>query len=353
MAKATLTQIGSVFRFTVNTENINSNCVYSPEFEMSGLKWKVKLNKKLIAGSEEALLAVHLETVFSKDTMKWSCDAEAAFKLLRTEGPPEISVVKHLSKSTFDVDNLSHGVHDFMQWDTFLKNFATDNSATLEVGISTSPLKRKREKDQEIIKISAKVLVEICDAKKLEICFSPQTVLQGIRWKFECRKEGEFLAVFMNGDLNDMDINWSYKTHATFTLLTFDKNVEPCVRRFVHEFGRASYSSWGYKDFLKWADFVDETKQYISPHGKANILVEFKVEPPEPKWKLQRSTLVKTSSSLECCICFESFTSGSIFSIECGHLFCKPCFDKAIERSSLCPTCQSTATSSQLRPIFF
>lgn len=352
MAKATITQIESVLRFTVNTENINSNCVYSPEFEMSNLKWKVKLIKRSIAGSDDSL-AIHLETVFSKDTMQWSCEAEATFKLLQQGGQLEKSVVKRLSKSTFDVENLSHGVYDFMKWDAFLKNCAHDNRATIEVGISTSPLKRKREKDQEIIKIAEKVMVEINDAKKLVTCFSPQTVLQDIRWRIECRKEGEFLAVFMNGDLNDMDINWSYKTAATFTLLTFDKNVEPCIKRFVHEFGKASYPSWGYRDFLKWSDFVDDKKHYISPYGKANLLVEFKVEPPEPKWKLKRNTLVKVKSLLDCCICFDSFMSGEIFSIECGHLFCKPCFDASMTRGNICPTCQAAINPAQLHPIFF
>lgn len=299
-----ITEFGSTFRFTVNTKTLKkSKCVYTPEFEFSNSKWKVRFSRTTNDDGEKCL-AIHLECVslkkssfFSKLTKakEWSRDAQATFTLLQTDGHADKPIVKFLSMKTFEKKYLSHGIDDFIEWDTFLKDHAY---ATFEINISSSPLKAKRNIIQEIVPISAKMRVVIKDAKNLKTRLSSEFVIQGIRWRLCAQKKDEHLGVYLYFNQNDMNANWHYKVAAKFILLTSNHDSESWSKNYVHKFEKC-YSNWGFPKFLKWSEFVDETKGYI--YGKkAEFNVEIKVEDPEPAWKLQCPTPLETTSSFEC-----------------------------------------------------
>lgn len=152
MATYKLSKFATGFRFTLNTANLNSGWMNSPEIELRNLKWKVKFCKKSTEGSNDTgSLAVHLESTFDKDSTKWWCDAQAAFKSLQKDDQADKSVVKYLSKKTFDKENLSHGIDDFIKWDVFLRQHVYGNQATFEIEMTTSSLKRKRARCNNIM----------------------------------------------------------------------------------------------------------------------------------------------------------------------------------------------------------
>lgn len=353
MASTSVIDIETVCRLSVETSNLNTRAVYSQEIDLNNLKWKVKFSKKSTGGAKgDGYLAIHLESLFNGDAVKWSCEAQAAFKLLQKNGQAENCVVKYLPKTTFDHMHSSHGVENFIKWNSFLEQFVQDSRATFEIEITTTPLKRKRDVAQVMDRMSAKFAVIIENALKLEKCFSSKLVLQGVHWQVQVQRNGEFVAVFVLGDENDIDDNWFYNVTAKFTLLSFNRDVPSFCNEYKREFGKVRGFSWGYSKFIEWSHFVDESKKYIS-RNKAKLLVELKVEHPNSDWKIQPHKLVKTSPSIDCCVCLDSFASGKIFSIRCGHLFCKPCFDISITTRKVCPTCQATTTLAQLHPIFF
>lgn len=351
MATLKLNDIGTVFLLKVNTEILNKTCEYSFEIELNNVKWKVKFCKKSTDGDANIqALAVYLVAAFDKSEMEWSCDAQAVFKLFQKDGRAVNCVVKDLSKKTFDKRNPCHGIDDFIKWDDFLQNHVNENQAKFEIEISTGVLERKSMALHDMERVSAQFHVAIEGASKLTNCFSSEVVLQGVRWKVSCTKSGEFLVVYLSGNEDDIDSNWSYNVAAKFTLMSFKSDIKPISYKFVHEYG-ADFD-WGYPKFLKWSEFIDENKKYVS-RDKANLFVEMKVEQPKPIWNIQRLALPAAGVTFECCLCLDSFSSGKIFSTKCGHLFCKPCFEKSIENRNVCPTCQTATSSTDLHPIYF
>lgn len=227
--------------------------------------------------------------------VEWSREAQATFKLLRTDGDSDKSVVKCLPRKTFENQYLSHGIDDFIEWDEFLKHHAP--LVTFEINISASPLTPKRNTIQKMIPISRKMLFVIerpREMKNMEKKISSKIVVQGIRWRVSVMKEGEYLTVFLYGYYNDMDANWCYKVNARFTLL----GKSDLDSKEVAEYERGN-NCMGLPQFLKWSEFVDGTKGYIKGR-KAEIIVEIKGVDREPKWRLQCPTPLKTSSSFEC-----------------------------------------------------
>lgn len=351
MTTAKLNTTKTAFHFNVNAEILEKACVYStPEMEIRNVKWIVKLCRKAADGDVNAqLLGVYLIPVVENHSMDWACDAEASFKLFHNDGLASHSIKKHLLRKTFDKRNSSHGIDNFIDWDGFTQNHVFANQAKFEIEISVDVLRRMSMESRDINQVSAEFHVVIEGVSKMEHCYSSDAILQGVRWSILCEKNSEHLGVYLNIDENDIDSDWSYKVDATFKLASCKRDVEAITESWSHEF---SEGNWGYPTFLKWTDFVDEDKKFVS-NDKANLFVKIKVEQPKPRWNIGDLTPTKSAALLECCLCLDSFSSGNICSTKCGHLFCKPCFDKAIERSNACSFCNRATSSADLHPIFF
>ncbi len=340
---AELNNIATVFHFTVDSEILNKTCEYSTHVELNNVKWRVVLRKKSTA------LAVYLIADYENNEKEWSCDAQAAIKLFQKDGHGLKCVMKELPKTTFERSNPLLGI-DFIEWDDFLQNHVHEKKAKLEIEISTGNLTRKTATRCDKNHVSGTFHFIIKDAKNLTECYSSFVTLQGVRWKIFCGKIGEFLAVYLYGNENDIDINWSYRVYVQFKLVSFKEDVAPIAFDMEHEFG--ADLNQGLREFLKWTDFVDENKRYIS-RNQANLFVGLRVEAPTPIWDMQHKTLRASKTTLDCCVCLESFASGKIFATKCGHLLCKQCFEASTKNRKVCPTCQTATDSADMRPIYF
>lgn len=354
MATTAVTEFGTVFQFTLNTAKLSKVSENTPEVVLSGLNWKIRFSKKSSDGDQKTeTLSVHLVSESKQKDMNWSCEAQAAFKLLRKDDQVDKSVVKYLNKTTFNSDNSCHGVDDFINWNDLQKNYSYDNKVTFEIELSTSPLKRKRNASEAINRCSVKFQMHIKDVSKLTTTSvrSPEVVLQGVRWHVRCSKYKDRLIVYLYSNRNDMEVNWTYKVDASFTLLSMKKESMHLKKKYSKNWD-SEIKGWGFANFLVWNEFVSDDEMYVS-QDSANIFVEVKVQEPVPKWKIMCHTLSKAEQTIECAICFENFPSGNIFSIKCGHLFCKPCFTNAMANRKECPTCKVATRSIQLHPIYF
>lgn len=350
MATVALTDITTAFTVNVNIENLKLfECVYSQPFELNQLNWRIKL--KRIANDEHSL-AIYLECVFVTNTIALSCEGQATVTLLPTSRDTE-PVVKRLRTKVFDYENCSIGVDDFIKWDKFAEEYVRGNVASFNIELLTGPLRRRRKELQTIERSVAKFFVEIVGARNLDQCSSSEIVLRGIRWTVHCDKQDNCLAIFLNGNAADIDAEWTCTVEASFTLLSFKSDGENIAYQFTKDFGETWKSEWGYPQFIKWSTFVDETKEYISDDNRAKLYVQLKVEAAKPNWELQASAGASNCSSIACSVCYDSFRSGEIQTIKCGHLFCKSCFFASIARRLVCPTCQSVTDATELHPIFF
>lgn len=352
MTTTKLNAFRTAFFYTLNTTKLDSSGVDSLMIELNGLKWTVQFRKNSNENCANAhALAICLVGYLKKNEIEWTCEAQASVKLLHKDGSDERAILKELPKKIFESSDSSHGIDDFIKWDEFLKYYVQNNQAMFEIEISTSPLKRKRATTADVNQFSTEFHVVIDNVSKLDSVCSSDVVLHDVRWRILIKKEDEFLAIYLNGMANDMDPNWSFKVYTTFQLLPFNSKVDAHTIRFNNTYN-SSISGWGQKNFLKWSDFVDPNKNYVWK-DQANLLVELKVTNLEPLWKNQCHTLKAANTSLDCCVCLDRFTSGQIFSIKCGHLFCEPCFNKSMTQRKVCPMCNVTTNVSQLHPIYF
>lgn len=349
MATISAVCIHTIFRFTADVSNLASNAVESSEIKLSNLNWKVKLQKASIGDNSKEVLGVSLVAEIDDKTMDWSCEAQTTFKLLRTDGKLDQSIVKYLPKRKFSNEEPSHGFDEFIDWNEFLEQFVDRNKAIFNVEISAEPSIRSRGLDIDRNYAKYRVMIEHIDELSNPGSFSPETIVRGIRWTINARKNGDKCSLYLYADERDMDMNWFYEVDATFRLLPFDEDDQPIERSFTRKFCHGM-SSRGFSEFVTWAKFVD--KRYTQGH-RAIIEVELKMKDAEPRWKISDYKLSKENSLLLCIICLECFSSGNIFSTKCGHLFCKPCFDKTLEQRKTCPNCNAPTSADELHPIFF
>lgn len=283
---------------------------------------------------------------------KWSCEAQAAFKLLHKEGRNDKSIVKYLPKHKFGHGNLCNGFEDFISWNAFLEDHVSNNEAIFEIEISTNPLNLNYRSGVDQTYTKFRVIMN--DVSIAQCYYSPKIVLRGIEWWI-------FIIQEMNGDLSlclsantkQMISNWSYKASAIFRLLSYDDEIAPLERRIeTAEFRHEMDSCYGLYEFIRWPELADVHKQYVL--GDQGILeVELNVNEPTPLWDIGRCSLSKSNSMLQCCVCYDCFASGEIYSTKCGHLYCIPCFAKSVDGKPFCSVCNKPTSSVELHPVYF
>lgn len=366
MAKSEISCLDTIFRFTVNAESLRLKSVESPQFKLNDVSWKIKLcktsaiddtDKEAISyakclfeeDSSSDMIDIHLVSAYEGGTVDWSCEAQAAFKLLHKDDDVGKSTVKYLSKRKFSNAKLSHGIDDFIKFNDFLENYVHENRATFEIEVITNPLSLMKQLEMDQMYGKFRVMIE--NVSKLESNLSSEVIVRNIKWRIKTKRENDALSVYLLGDENDMDMNWIYKVDVTFNLLSFDRSVKPIKHNLIHEF-RCGSSIRGCKKLMEWSKFIDESKQFVSM-DIANLFIQLKVDPPQPLWKIDKHNLSNAISLLQCSICFETFSGGKIFATECGHLYCKPCIETSNEDRAECPVCNAAIDLDVLRPIYF
>lgn len=349
MADVSICSYNTIFRFTANVQNLTSTVVESSEFTLSNLKWKVNISKRAAAG----YIGVYLASQSECATDKWTCEAQAAFKLWRKDDHNDQPVVKFLSKRQFSNENPCHGIEEFMEWNEFLEHFVTNNKVTFEIEISTDPLMLTAMPVSDVDQRYVKFRVSIKNvSKKNSIHHTPEVLVGGIRWKIQYQKSSDVFSIYLCATDEDMAPNWSYKVNATISLLSYSSDGSPVKRQFQKVFRRELLPSWGYREFISWEKLMDTDKSYVL-NDCVILEISIKVDEPKADWEIGRPSLSKGTSLLECCLCYDCFPSGEIFSTRCGHLFCQSCFTKSIENNPVCSMCKADTSLTELHPIYF
>lgn len=293
MAKLELNDSSRTFRFDVNSKELDLMVVTLPIIKLNNVDWTVKMCKKSIGDEDDdnskSVLSITLTSDFGGDVSNgaeadnnWICKASASFKLFHKTHAIDGSVVKNLPEKTFDDENSSHRIDEFIKWNDFLKNHVQGNTAKLEIEIITRPLKRKEIESQDIKPVSAKFHIKIENVSKLKRMYSPEIVLQGVRWKVCCLNENENLGVYVCAEKSDMDEYWFYRFDLTFKLLSYNIDGHEITKNLKNHLHQQKIT-WGLPEFLKWSEFIDPTKGYVVS-DTALLTVNLTVEDPVPMW---------------------------------------------------------------------
>lgn len=318
-----LKSVENVLQLKVNYKSMEGKdepCFESDEFTLNNINWKLKTCKNSIEDSEEKpdrdngpekepnkksdkekkpnadkildedekpeedggnkdaekgkidVLSISLESVFTKENDKWSCDAEIVFKLLKGEKGKEDK--KANLKKTFNVADKVHRIENLVAWEEFKANYLKGDIATFEVQLKTTVQKRTSSLEP----ISTKFFVKSKDVTKTSDTFSPEVSVRGIRWRVLTKKGDSGFSIFLYANDDDMDINLSWEVEATFTLLS-TKEEGSVTKSFKHTFLWRHFN-WGYANFIAWDDFTNKDKGFLV-NDLAIVKIELIVNEPK------------------------------------------------------------------------
>lgn len=266
---------GTKLKFSMHMGGL-SDCFESSSFPQNDLWWKIKFCKPTDFKDDNKTmnLNISLMSVFDESSTKLLCEARAVFRLVPMDGKSEIIAkqVKHL----FSVAAPIHGI-ELIDWDTFLRSYVIDNKFSVEVEVLVGP--KRTEFDMNNILTKFRVVVN--NVSDLNIFFSPIVHMQGVDWNIQIERRRGSVAIYLNQVSSELDLNeWYWNVTFSFELISIDKNATPINYKHTDlcKYGR----TWGFKDILKWSDFL----QSFVTYNKAVFEIELKVESPIPLWEI-------------------------------------------------------------------
>ncbi|XP_076130729.1 E3 ubiquitin-protein ligase RNF4-like isoform X1 [Alosa pseudoharengus] len=105
---------------------------------------------------------------------------------------------------------------------------------------------------------------------------------------------------------------------------------------------------------------VDEgPRSHHNIAAEGYVLISDEEETPVTTTSLRaNSRLRSTTGEVSCQVCFSTYAEivqrgRGMVSTLCGHMFCKECLCKSLDRTHACPKCQTKLTRKQYHPIYF
>lgn len=354
MRNSKLDCLGTVFHFIVNVDDLEANCVESPDVMLSGVAWRVKFCKgsHVKEGKDTDVVDFFISSAYKNNEVPWSCEASVVLRLFHKDDPKNNTMTLKLKKQTFSNKKLQLSAS--LSWDTFLEQYVQDNEATFEIEMLTTPLILKTPSDVEQINTQFQVVLN--NVSKIRDIFSSIVIVRGIKWRIHTKiQENETLSIHLQAV--DIDLNWSYAVRAFFSILSFKKNGAAFDYKFDYTFSRESPEG-GSPNIMSWNEFFDRKNKYVL-NDKSILLVKFEVEDPKPLWQPERGiamdgesyAVVDDEKKLPCCVCHEKNINGEIFSTNCGHLYCRNCYiGKVQDIDQKCRQCGTYVTN--WHPVF-
>lgn len=245
----------TVVRFAVDVNELEAECIKSPDFELNSIFWTVEFCK-----SSDFVNAT-LVSYLAEDAPKWSCSAEAIIKLcspVRNESGKKIE--KKIEKQTFNIHNLTKGLNEIVGWNDLLANYVYENETYVEIEIAVDPPIRSKTET-----FSSSFVIYVENVSQLTVpYFSPDFVVREIRWKIEIKREStDHLGIYLHPSKDDLDGKESWEVAAYFTLISWRKNASfnNVNQNFIRRFGKDD--AWGFPKFVEWNTLMDPNKEFL------------------------------------------------------------------------------------------
>lgn len=271
--KSLLQSTESIVRFKINKDEVvkgTDKCRESSEFKLNDVAWKVKVCQVKVGEESEqiAFASVELEAVFKDETATWSCEAEAEVKLIDKDGKHKVDKI---ASFTYSAKNNVNSNGKFIEWDDIKGGFLVKDTATFEFNVKTKSLNRSSKLEQTTAKFMLRL--KQIDDKLSE--YSNELTVRGIRWRAYATKIGEYFAIFVEANENDIDTEAQWAVTTNFKLLSTIKNGKAKERNFKDKPFDWTQTNRGFKKFLEWSEFMKEDKGFVRNNA---ALVEITLE---------------------------------------------------------------------------
>lgn len=271
---AKLHSFESVIEYELNVKDLEGNantlCVQSAEVILNDIRWKVEACRD--NGNQEIKkLHMSLIAIFDGESVAWSCEAKATFKLLAID--EKDPTILGFETYNFNKDDPKRSIDDFIPWDDLFENHVKDDYAIFEITVFTMTPNRAAKIDES----SAIFDVRLNNVNRLGYEYSNELIVRGIRWKVLAMKIDENLGIFLFANGDDMGIDVSWNASANFQLISSTTNT--VSRSFENISFDWTHLNHGFSKFVGWTDFMNTNKKFVE-NNKAIIKVELSVSEP-------------------------------------------------------------------------
>lgn len=127
--------------------------------------------------------------------------------------------------------------------------------------------------------------------------YSPEVVLQGVRWKIKTEKASsgssyndwkKYLSVSSIANELDLYEDWSWNTTFALKVLSFKENTRTEWNNFTQNFHWARLN-WSLSNVMSWSALIDPDYNYVGNNSTV-FLIELTVDAPKPMWRIDQNS---------------------------------------------------------------
>lgn len=346
------------FRFKISDIG-QLKVVWSPEFWVQAIPWKVELKK--IEKDKESL-AFFLHCAKKEKPPNWSHIAFATIKLL-----PFDTTLKPIERCSdpfhFDSKTLGYGIPELIAWDDLFnvdKCYVKDDAINLEITIeAANPMDQNRSIStfesfdaccDGVAKSTFRMTVKNIEA--LVAVRSPQFMLQNLPWELTIFKGHSKNIIGTRLLLCKAEKGVSCESKISFKLISSKNHAKSIAR--VQEKCFNSSDVLLTMHLMSWNELLEPGNGFVNDNS-ITIEVEIMASKPQgavPNPEANSRDQYTKRQKLECSICSETMSNQDISITPCGHLFCSICIPNSVEFRKTCPLCSSTIYLKDLHRVF-
>ncbi len=365
MADTSIISISTPFSFTLTVPNISKlNNIFSDEYIIEDTPWKIRVFKKTLDSKQ--YLCIHLKCSTKNKPPNWSHAAFASFKLLSFG--QNVDAIKEGSTAPTVFNSLMDEIGvDFLEWNDLFnaRNKCVENDTIkfkIKIEADSNDVDKsimKSERLGEYCECSglAKFRLTVTNIENLVAVRASQFILRDSPWYFTVLKDSSHkLGIRLTGltrRSNSADVSCEAKV--SVKLISSNIGVKPIDRTFSTVFKTKKHGKNFTMNLISWEELLKLENGFVQ-NGSITLEVEIKAEKPNDvvssaQKRSASETTVSKVPKIECAICKKAIINQDTSCIPCGHLFCTPCIENAIQFRKICPifSCSAKVPWNSLR----
>lgn len=346
------------FQFSISEISKLNDKVWSPEYLIDGMPWKVYAYK--CVSDAQPSLALYLQCTKSNSSSNWSHVASATFELLSSEsgcaarkretGP---MVFNHLSES--------FGLRNFIKWDELFdakNDYVKDDAIDLQIEIRAESSNAQITSFESISKSCddgclSIFRMTISNIESLSAVKTPRIVLRKIPCEMVLFKRSNnlYIRLFCKpSQFRKID----FSIELTADLVSSNYNTKRCEKGH----GAINRHKCGLHmpQFISWDELIEPKNGFVKDGG---ITIEFEIKTELGGLILNANKRKATNDQqparkqlkVSCKICKKDIIDQDVSSLPCGHVFCSTCITESIKVQKKCPSCDVRVTQKGVRRI--
>lgn len=354
-----MAQTVSEVSFKFNVPNISAlNELWSPEFYVYGVPWKIKVSKEKLI--DEFWLVARLFCAKKDTRPNWKHAATATFKLLSFDVNVN-AIERHLIPEVYDSKGTGYG-RWMIQWrDLFnvTKQYVKDDAIKLDIKIEMADPNEKNKSEIALEEIEksceegclTKFRLTVTNIENLMATRSPSFTLRNEPWYLSVSKDhSDQLGIKLMCNSTSTEFSCNTKMSAKLVSMKIEgRKIERQQENMMK-----CFNSLYIQQLVSWDELCNPKNGFIN-NNSFLMEVQLKTENPDgitrgKKCKASNPPVLEAKRyELECTICLNRFEGQDVSFTPCGHMFCSDCIKDAINIRKKCPVCNARLNATEVK----